>query len=179
MNAIAIQKYMPHHWLALWQLRFAQLAEHGIFLSKDQIPAIPGLPENDEHEWDLNHIDAVYGSGGGGFWLAWLGDEPVGSVGAQDIGGVVELRRMYVKAAFRQQGIGRLLVQALVGHCRASGIHTAELWTDAGGMGQLFYKRLGFQPRQTPGPDFEAVAQATRRSPNSGEIRMRLVLYPQ
>lgn len=176
MKSISIQQYTPTHWIPMWQLRFAQLAEHGIYLPDDAIPTISGRPENDTYEWDLNHIDEVYCSGGGGYWLAWLGEEPVGSVGAQDLGGVVELRRMYVKAAYRRQGIGRLLVEVLVAHCQASGMRTVELWTDAGGLGQPFYEQLRFCQVPTPGSGFEAVNQATRRTPKIGDIRMQLIL---
>ena len=178
MKSVNIQEYTPAHWSSLWRLRFAQLAEHGILLTKDDIPAVPGLPENDTYEWDLNHIDEVYCCGGGGFWLAWQGDEPVGSIGAQDLGGVVELRRMYVKATHRRQGIGLQLMQALIDRCRTHGIRAVELWTDEGGMGELFYQQFGFQRIQVPELGFKAVEQATHRSANPDEIRMRFVLAP-
>ncbi|MEZ4866597.1 MAG: GNAT family N-acetyltransferase [Caldilineaceae bacterium] len=173
---IVIQPYTSAHWLAMWRLHLAQLAEHGIHLTDDAIPTVPGLPEHDRYEWDLNHIDEVYCRGGGGFWLAWQHEEPVGCVGGQDLGGVIELRRMYVRATHRRQGIGALLVQALIVHCRTQGINTVELWTDEGGMGQPFYEQLGFQQVQRPGPGFEGVNQATRRYPKPGEIRMQLKL---
>ncbi|MCB0139053.1 MAG: hypothetical protein KDE50_04010 [Caldilineaceae bacterium] len=44
-------------------------------------------------------------------------------------------------------------------------------------MAQLLYEQLGFQQVQTPGLGCAAVKQATRHSPNPGEIRMRLRLY--
>ncbi|MEM7129462.1 MAG: GNAT family N-acetyltransferase [Chloroflexota bacterium] len=171
-----IKLYAPKQWIVLWQLRFAQLAENGVHLSENAIPTVPGLPENDEYEWDMNHIDEVYLSGGGGFWLAWQDEEPVGYVGAQDLGEVVELRRMYVKAAHRRQGIGTLLVQALIKHCREQGMKAVELWTPEDGEGRLLYNRLGFQTVDSPLLGFEAVEQATRRGPNHQEIRMRLAL---
>ncbi|MCB0127240.1 MAG: GNAT family N-acetyltransferase [Caldilineaceae bacterium] len=171
-----ITQYTPTHWKPLWQLRFTHLAEQGIIGPDDIIPTVPGLPEHDRYERDLNRIDEVYLSGGGGFWLAWQREEPVGYVGGQDLGSVIELRRMYVKATHRRQGIGGLLVQALIDHCRANGMPVIELWTEEHGLGQLLYTRLGFQQVPTPGPGFEEVDQATHRAPNPEEIRMRLVL---
>ncbi|MEZ4618432.1 MAG: hypothetical protein R2867_23360 [Caldilineaceae bacterium] len=93
-----ITQYTPTQWKPLWQLRFAHLAEQGIIVPEDAIPTVPGLPAHDTYERDLNRIDEVYLSGAGGFWLAWQRDAPVGYVGGQDLGGVMELRRMYVKA---------------------------------------------------------------------------------
>ena len=175
-KTISIKYYTPSHWVPLWQLRFAHLAEHGIILDPADIPLRPAASDSDAPEWDFDQIDQVYLSGGGGFWLAWHDDEAVGSVGAQGLGGVVELRRMYVRATHRRVGIGRLLVQALIDHCRTTGIEAVELWTAEDGPGRRLYERLGFQVVSKPGSGYEKLEQATRRSPNVDEIRMRLEL---
>lgn len=175
-QTFSVQTYTADDWRPLWRLHFAHLAERGIPLTDNDIPPVPGMPENDTYEWDLNHIDEVYLSGGGSFWIAWEGDEPVGFVGAQDLGGVAELRRMYVRAAHRRRGIGPLLVQALIAHCRSSGIRAVELWTSEADVGRKLYAHFGFQPVEQPELGFELVETATHHAPNADEIRMRLVL---
>ena len=41
-------------------------------------------------------------------------DTPVGMVGAQDLGGVIELKQMYVLPGYRRQSVGTLLVRTLI-----------------------------------------------------------------
>lgn len=160
----------------MWQLRHAQLAENGIILDPADIPVAPGIEEPYETEWDMDQVERVYLGGGGGFWLARHGDEPVGYVGAQAMGGVAELRRMYVKQEHRRQGIGTQLVRALIARCSTNGIRAVELWTPENEEGHSFYETLGFEKVDKPLLGFAAVEQATRRGPNPQEIRMRLVL---
>ncbi len=121
---ISVKPFAWEHWTSLWQIRNAHLAELGIVLSPEdeEIPPVAMGVGREDHEWDFHHIDAVYLSGAGGFWLAWWDDVPVGYVGAQDLGGVAELRHMYVRAAYRRRGIGTRLAQALLAHCAAHGI---------------------------------------------------------
>lgn len=177
--ATTVRLYSASDWISMWQLRFAQLTEHGIHLDPEAIPTEPVGDGAHVDEWDMDQIDQFYVSGGGGFWLARQEGEPVGYVGAQDLGGVAELRRMYVKAAHRRQGIGTLLVQVLIERCRASGMRAVELWTPEKGNGHLFYTALGFEKVEKPLLSVEAVVQATRRVPNPQEIRMRLRLSDQ
>jgi GNAT superfamily N-acetyltransferase len=166
------------HWTSLWQLRFAQLAEHGIWLDPEEMPQGPEDVGRDDPEWDYDHMAEVYLRGAGGFWLAWWGDVPAGHVGAQDLGGVVELRRMYVRAEYRRRGIGTRLVQALIEHCASQGVQAIELWTAEEGPGRQLYRRLGFRRTGGPGPGYEQVDAATGRPPAADEIRMRLKLSP-
>ncbi len=103
---------------AVEELSNHHLAEQGIIVDSEEEAA---NQDTDEYESDLDHIDEVYQSGDGGFWIAWLGDTPVGHLGAQDLGGVLELRRMYVREEFRRGGIGTLLVRSLIEHCTSDG----------------------------------------------------------
>ncbi len=157
-------------WIPLNRVIYAHLAELGIVLDPENIPKEPVDTPVGSPEWDTDHIDAVYLSGAGGFWLAWRGNEPVGHVGAQDLGGVVELRRMYVRPEYRRHGIGTLLVAALIGHCRESGVSAIELWTDFDGHGQHLYRSLGFQRVAGRGRGFENSIDS------DDEMRMRLDL---
>ncbi len=175
---ILVKPFEWEHWIPLCRLGISQLAEHGIVIDPEDIPEEPEDTDRDCPEWDLDHIDQVYLSGSGGFWLAWCGNIPIGQVGAIDLGGVVELRRMYVKAEYRRKGAGTQLVQTLIKHCAAKGVRAIELWTDENGPGRFLYEKLGFCRTDKPGTGFENLEFATGRSSTArpGEIRMRLDL---
>jgi GNAT superfamily N-acetyltransferase len=180
MVPISVKHFEWAHWGALWQLVLAHLAENGIVLDPEEIPAIP--PQAPEHvdrsgyEWDLEYIEPVYLRGAGGFWLAWAGEMPVGHVGAQDLGKAIELRRMYVRAAYRRQGIGTCLVRTLIAHCAAQGVQAIELWTAREGLGRRLYAKMGFRRTDRPGPAYGRLEAETRYQPGEDEIRMRLGL---
>ena len=82
----------------------------------------------------------------------------------------MELRRMYVRHEFRQRGIGTLLVQALIAHCRAKGAARIELWTAGDGLGRLLYEKLGFRQVAPDGTEFDYAKRG------DSEIRLRLAL---
>jgi GNAT superfamily N-acetyltransferase len=173
---ILVKPFEWEHWIPLCRLGISHLAEHGIVIDPEDIPEEPEDTDRGSPEWDLDHIDQVYLSGSGGFWLAWYGNIPIGHVGAQDLGGVIELRRMYVKAEHRRRGAGTKLVQALIKHCGAMGVKAIELWTAESGPGRFLYEKLGFCRIDRPGPEFGDVDDATGYSPGTDEIRMRLDL---
>lgn len=171
---ISVRPFTGDDWPALWAVRLAQLAEHGIILDPAVIPERPRPGIDDEHEWDFHHIDQIYLRGAGNFWLAWYTDRPVGYVGGQDVGGGIELRRMYVEASYRRLGVGTALVEALIAHSRTQAVRVIELWTAANGAGRRFYHGLGFQETEGPGIEFNEIAARTRYTPGADEIRMRL-----
>jgi GNAT superfamily N-acetyltransferase len=163
---LLIRPFGWEDWRALWQLRFSQLAEHGIL--GGELPAQPDL--RSPYERDYHRMGQVYLAGAGNFWVAWLDNRPVGHVGAQDIGGAVELRRMYVVAESRRRGVGARLVATLIEHCLRSGVKAIELWTSEQGSGRFLYEKCGFRIVARPGPEFQRVALV------EDEIRMRLDL---
>jgi GNAT superfamily N-acetyltransferase len=167
-SGVSIRLFQWADWAALWQLRYAQLAELGVPVGGQQVPAQPD-PDN-RYEPDYHCIGEVYLTGAGGFWLAWSGEVPIGHVGAQDLGGCIELRRMYVRAERRRRGVGSSLVATLIQHCARRGVRAVELWTSPEGPGRLLYQRLGFRVVSGPGPEFQRVP------PVLDEIRMRLDL---
>jgi hypothetical protein len=95
-GSIMVKSFQWEHWIPLMQLLSSHLAEDGVILEPEEIPEKPEDTPPGSADWDLDHIDQVYLAGSGGFWLAWYGNIPIGHVGAQDLGGVIELRRMYV-----------------------------------------------------------------------------------
>jgi len=171
---IFVKPFQWEHWIPLMQLLSSHLAEDGVVI--EYIPEEPEDTPPGSYDWDLDHINQVYLSGSGGFWLAWYGDIPIGHVGAEDLGGVIELRRMYVKAEYRRRGAGAKLVQALIKHCVVMGIKAIELWTAESGLGRFLYEKMGFCKTDKPGAEFENVEFVTGRSARPDEIRMRLNL---
>jgi len=153
-------------WNALWQLRNCQLAELGII--SGSIPSHPDL--NSPFEGDFHRIEDVYLGCKGNFWIAWYSDQPVGHIGAQDMGDWIELRRMYVREEYRRCGIGAQLVNTLLEHSRQQGVRRIKLWTDPAGPGRLLYRNFGFQEVQVSN-NSEAFVRDAR-----GEIRMTLFL---
>ena len=161
-------------WPVLWAIRFAQLGEQGILLDLTAIPERPQPEPDGRHEWDLHHIDQVYLRGVGSFWLAWYRECPVGYIGGQDVGGVIELRRMYVKEDYRRLGVGTRLGEALISHSHTQNVHAVELWTSANGSGRRLYQALGFRKTEGPGLEYKDITVRTRYRPGADEIRMRL-----
>ena len=107
-DPIVVKPFEWAHWAAMWQLVGAHLDEHGIVLDPEDVvrPIPPQEPEQvvrGKYEWDMEYVGPVYLRGAGGFWLAWYEETPAGHVGAQDLGGVIELRRMYVRAEYRRR----------------------------------------------------------------------------
>ena len=148
------------------QLRVFQLAEKGIIV--DSVPDEPDVES--PYDRDLHRMEEIYLAGRGGFWIARAGELPVGHIGGQDMGVHIELRRMYVRSAYRRRGIGALLVHTLITACRHQGVAAIKLWTNIDGPGQSLYARLGFRHISADGEDTQAVNDP------SDQIRMCLIL---
>ena len=168
-DRVAVRPYERDWWVPLSLLVHARLAEKGIILDAGAIPDEPPDTGPDSYEWDLEHMGEVYLRGAGGFWLAWCNELAVGHVGARDLGGVAELRRMFVRADYRRRGIGTRLVKTLIEHCASGGISAIESWTPFDGLGQRLYRTCGFHEVVSRGAEFGA---AELRQ----EMRMRLDL---
>ena len=172
--SILVRPFEWKDWEAMWQLRGWQLAESGIFVDGPIPPPDFDLVYDetnpDVHEMDLERIDEAYLKARGNFWIAWLEDQPVGFVGAQDKSDYVELRQMYVRQEFRRLGIGSLLVTALIEHCRGQKVGLVKLWTAKGGPGRYLYARLGFRQVELEGDELNHSFAAR------GEIRMQYTL---
>lgn len=78
-------------------------------------------------------------------YLAWFGDDAVGIVSGLRDGKVVELVSMWTSPDVRRQGLGRRLVEAIVGWSRVGGAKRVELWVTRGNdAAQRLYESVGF-----------------------------------
>lgn len=172
-SPVIIKPFAWEDWRSLWEIRHARLAEHGIVPGPETIPAGPQPVGRDDHEWDYHELSSVYLQGAGGFWLAWHGGDPIGHIGAQDLGQVIELRRMYVRPDHRRRGVGSLLVQALLDDCAAHGASAIELWTSVDDLGRRLYEKHGFRVVERLEGDLESLIARTGSTPGDDEVRMR------
>jgi putative acetyltransferase len=84
--------------------------------------------------------------GRGSFWIAWLGDAPIGCGAIRKLDPeTAEVKRMFVDATARGRGVGRAILDALeraardLG-CRRLVLETGERQTEA----LALYRRAGF-----------------------------------
>lgn len=97
--------------------------------------------------------------------LAQAGGAVAGCVGLRPFeGGLGEMKRLYVRPAYRKFGLGRRLVQAVVDAARAAGHRELRLDTLASmGPAQALYRQLGFveiapyNPLHVPGTRFHSL----------------------
>jgi GNAT superfamily N-acetyltransferase len=108
----------------------------------------------------------------GGFLIAYAGDEPVGCGGYRRLSdGVVEIKRMYVRPAWRGQGIARLLLGELERVIAAEGGTQIRLMTGLQQPEALrLYETSGYQPEEAYGiyqcaPDARFFGKWLRRGP--------------
>lgn len=97
---------------------------------------------------DLDEFGEQYFSQDAGVWLARVDGEVVGCVGMRrlrDCPGCAEIKRMYLRAPYRGQGIADSLLDALEDYARAAGYRWLYLDTAADmAAAARFYERRGF-----------------------------------
>jgi putative acetyltransferase len=122
---------------AIRHLVFTVLVEHGL------------MPDPEGIDADLADIEGSYFRAGGLFdVLVDSRHKVIGTVGLFPLGpGRCELRKMYLAAAFRGQGLGRRLLEHAIAQARELGfmrieLETAYVLTTA----MKLYESFGFQP---------------------------------
>lgn len=112
---------------------------------------------------ELAGLPGSYAPPGGRLFLAHVGSEPAGCVALRPLEkGIGELKRLYVREAFRRTGLGRRLAEVVIAAAREAGYQRLRLDTlstmeDAIGL----YLALGFveiapyRPNPLPARFFE------------------------
>ncbi len=102
-----------------------ELAEETIANMAERL-ALPDTHFEDERA----HFDEWYGGERGRSLLATVEGRPAGVVVIRDVGdGTAELRRMYVRPAYRRRGLARALVRSVVEEARKLGYRRVLLMT--------------------------------------------------
>jgi putative acetyltransferase len=96
---------------------------------------------------ELAGLPGDYAATHGCLLLAWHGDQVAGCVAMRKLEGeICEMKRLYVRPAFRDRGTGRLLARAVIAEAKKRGysrmrLDTVPAMKEAGAL----YESLGFR----------------------------------
>jgi [ribosomal protein S18]-alanine N-acetyltransferase len=122
-----------------------------------------------EDPWDAAALERVLALSGGFGHLAWQAGNPVGFILARDLGGEVEILSLGVMPAWRRQGVGRALLDAVIAEAgrRRSGSVVLEVAADNAAARRLYvalgFARVGRRPRYYGGTGDPGDALILRR----------------
>jgi ribosomal protein S18 acetylase RimI-like enzyme len=100
-----------------------------------------------DFEAELAGLPGAYAPPAGGLWIARVDGAPAGVVGVWPLaGGACEMKRLWVREAYRGLGLGRRLAEAALAGARAGGqrqmvLETLDFMTAA----RALYAELGFR----------------------------------
>lgn len=136
-------------------------------LLRDYGASIAGTVCAEGFEEECNTVDSSYGPPTGRFLLLRIGSNSAGCVGLQTCAsGVIEVKRLYVRPAYRGRGVGRRLVEAAVSVAREMGGSTLCLRTlPTMVVARRLYHSMGFVSRAS-----------ANNNPCRGDVLMELRL---
>ena len=109
-------------------------------------PAFQHYLDLQDYEREIGHLEEKYGEPAGRLYLAAWDGETAGCVALHPLeGDLAELKRLYVRPAFRGRGIGRALTERIIADARAEGYRTLQLDTQPFLPEAIrLYQKLGF-----------------------------------
>ncbi len=110
---------------------------------------------------EIASFPRLYAPPAGGLVLARVAGEAAGAVGLRRLEpGICELKRLYVRPAYRRLGLGRSLTDRIIAEARAKHYRTMRLDTIGRSMPAAIalYRALGF--REIPAYTFNPMADA-------------------
>ncbi len=110
-------------------------------------PAFQHYLELQNYERELEALGEKYGEPAGRLYLAEWRGETAGCVALHRLSDTLaELKRLYVRPAFRGHGIGRALTERIIEDARRAGYRTLQLDTQPFLPEAIrLYRRLGFE----------------------------------
>lgn len=96
---------------------------------------------------EIAGLAEIYTPPQGAFFIARCAGEAAGCAGLRPLGdGSAELKRLYVRPAFRGQGAGRALIEAVTSSAREMGLGALRLDTlPTMATAAALYRRMGFR----------------------------------
>jgi ribosomal protein S18 acetylase RimI-like enzyme len=115
-------------------------------LLREYVEAIATDLEYQGFAAELASLPAPYVAPGGVLFVAYAGSDVAGCIGLRSLDRHSgEMKRLYVRPAYRRRGLGKYLVESVIRAARQAGYRELRLDTLPGmGSAQALYRRLGF-----------------------------------
>jgi len=157
---LTVRRILPEDADILRDLRLAALSDEPDAFGSDYEFEMAFADE----VWRSRALDSSAGDRAATF-IARDGDAPVGLVTGLRTNDVVDLVSMWTGRAFRRQGLGRRLVDAVVEWAASVGARRVELWVMSGNdAAQRLYEATGFHVTE----EYQPLAS----DPCKDEVRM-------
>ena len=117
---------------------------------------------------ELKSLPGAYAAPSGRLFLAQYEGQAAGCVALRKLEGMIcEMKRLYVRVAYRGKGLGRILVERVIAEARGIGYEHMRLDTVAASMQDAIelYRRMGFKE-----------IAPYRENPIAGALYMELLL---